>query len=104
MWSRERLSAGVKENQGNLYEDIHDLFEDDQHYNFAGAPYDYAKSVNKDHGRIEIRQFGRSPTLNTWPKFGSRALHGLKSLAMMYRSDGSANKARSKPLLHYQPG
>jgi predicted transposase YbfD/YdcC len=46
----------VKENQGKLYEDIHDLFEDDQQYNFEGAPYSYAKTVNKDHGRIEIRQ------------------------------------------------
>lgn len=46
----------VKENQGNLYEDIHDLFEDDQQHNFEDAPYHYAKLVNKDHGRIEIRQ------------------------------------------------
>lgn len=46
----------VKENQGHLYEDIHDLFEDDWKYNFKGAPYRYAKTVNKDHGRIEIRQ------------------------------------------------
>lgn len=46
----------VKENQGHLYEDIHDLFEDDWKYNFEGAPYRYAKTVNKDHGRIEIRQ------------------------------------------------
>jgi len=33
------------------------LFEDDWKYNFKGAPYRYAKTVNKDHGRIEIRQF-----------------------------------------------
>ncbi len=46
----------VKENQGNLYEDIQDLFEEDARYNFEGAPYDYAKTVNKGHGRIEIRQ------------------------------------------------
>jgi predicted transposase YbfD/YdcC len=46
----------VKENQGHLYEDIHDLFADDRAYNFEGAPYSYAKTVNKDHGRIEIRQ------------------------------------------------
>ncbi len=45
-----------KENQGHLYEDIHDLFEDDWKYNFEGAPYSYAKTVNKNHGRIEIRQ------------------------------------------------
>jgi predicted transposase YbfD/YdcC len=47
---------GVKENQGNLYEDIHDLFEDNQRFNYEGVPHSYAKVVNKDHGRIEIRQ------------------------------------------------
>jgi predicted transposase YbfD/YdcC len=46
----------VKENQGHLYEDIHDLFEEDWKQNFAGAPYSYAKVVNKNHGRIEIRE------------------------------------------------
>ncbi len=46
----------VKENQGHLYEDIHDLFEDDWKFDFKEAPYSYAKTVNKDHGRIEIRQ------------------------------------------------
>jgi len=46
----------VKENQGHLYEDIQDLFETDRAYNFKDAPYSYAKTVDKDHGRIEIRQ------------------------------------------------
>lgn len=46
----------VKENQGHLYEDIHDLFEEDWKYNFEGAPCSYAKVVNKNHGGIEIRQ------------------------------------------------
>lgn len=46
----------VKENQGHLYEDIHDSFEEDWKYHFEGAPYSYAKVVNKNHGRIEIRQ------------------------------------------------
>jgi predicted transposase YbfD/YdcC len=46
----------VKENQGHLYEDIHDLFAEDWKYHFEDAPYSYAKVVNKDHGRIEIRQ------------------------------------------------
>jgi predicted transposase YbfD/YdcC len=46
----------VKENQGHLFEDLHDLFEDDWKYNFEDAPYSYAKTVNKGHGRIEIRQ------------------------------------------------
>jgi len=46
----------VKENQGKLYEDIQDLFADEQNYHFEGTPHSYAKTVNKDHGRIEIRQ------------------------------------------------
>jgi len=46
----------VKENQGHLYEDIHDLFEDNQQFNYAGVPHSYTKLVNKDHGRLEIRQ------------------------------------------------
>lgn len=46
----------VKENQGHLYEDIHDLFADNQQFNYAGIPHSYAKVVNKDHGRIETRQ------------------------------------------------
>ena len=40
----------VKENQGHLYEDIHDLFADNQQFNYEGIPHSYAKIVNKDHG------------------------------------------------------
>ena len=46
----------VKENQGKLYQDLTALFEYDRERNFQDAPYQYAKTVNKDHGRIEIRQ------------------------------------------------
>jgi len=46
----------VKENQGHLYEDIHDLFEDNQLFNYESVPHSYAKMVNKNHGRIETRQ------------------------------------------------
>lgn len=46
----------VKENQGHLHEDIQTLFKVDQFYNFEDAPYSYAKTINKGHGRIEIRQ------------------------------------------------
>ena len=74
----------VKENQGNLYEDIHDLFEDDQLYHFEGAPYDYAKSVNKDHGRIEIRQCWTISEPEYLAQIRDRERwHGLKSLVMI---------------------
>ena len=32
------------------------IFEVDKQYDFKDAPYQYAKTVNKNHGRIEIRQ------------------------------------------------
>ena len=46
----------VKENQGNLYDEITWLFEYDQRNEFKDTSYDYAKTVNKGHGRIEIRE------------------------------------------------
>lgn len=45
----------VKENQGKLYEDLQFIFEQDRQDNFENAPYQYAKIVNKGHGRLEIR-------------------------------------------------
>jgi predicted transposase YbfD/YdcC len=46
----------VKENQGQLYQDIQDLFAGCREANFRDVPHDYHKTVNKDHGRIEIRE------------------------------------------------
>ena len=46
----------VKENQGQLYEDISWLFEYDRKNNFKDTAYDYAKTTDKGHGRIEIRE------------------------------------------------
>lgn len=46
----------VKDNQEKLSQDLRALFEYDQQHGFQEAPYDYARTVNKNHGRIEIRQ------------------------------------------------
>lgn len=74
----------VKENQGNLYEDIQALFEEDQSYEFADAPYDYAKTVNKGHGRIEIRQCWAISDPEYLAQIRERERwHGLKSLVMI---------------------
>ena len=71
----------VKENQGHLFEDIDYLFEVDRRNDFREAPYRYAKTVNKNHGRIEVRQcwaisdpeyLSSIRDLDRWP--------GLKSL------------------------
>ncbi len=46
----------VKKNQGQLYEDVRDLFQGAEEFGFEGVPYDFARTVNKNHGRIETRQ------------------------------------------------
>ncbi len=46
----------VKENQGHLYQDIQGLFDAAQEVNFQDVPHDYAKTTDKGHGRLEIRQ------------------------------------------------
>ena len=46
----------VKKNQGNLFEDISVLFAVDQKQDFKYASFDYIKTVNKEHGRIDVRE------------------------------------------------
>ncbi len=46
----------VKNNQGQLYQDLKDLFAGCEEVNFRQVPYGYARTVNKGHGRIETRQ------------------------------------------------
>jgi len=47
---------GLKENQGHLYEDVERLFADLEASQYKAYRFDYKKTVNKDHGRIEIRE------------------------------------------------
>ncbi len=46
----------VKENQGRLHEGIRDLFQGAEAWGFDGVPYDYARTVDKGHGRVERRE------------------------------------------------
>ena len=46
----------VKENQGQLFEDIQCLFEVDVAHGIDKAQHSYAQTVNKGHGRLEIRE------------------------------------------------
>jgi predicted transposase YbfD/YdcC len=54
--ARADYMLAVKKNQGQLYEDVRDLFEGAQEFGFEGVPYDYTRTVNKSHGRLETRQ------------------------------------------------
>jgi len=46
----------VKQNQGKLYDLIQHGYELDLKNEFKDAPYDFAQTVNKNHGRIETRK------------------------------------------------
>jgi predicted transposase YbfD/YdcC len=46
----------LKENQGNLFEDVQKLFADLECNHYRAYVYDYEKMVNSGHGRIEIRE------------------------------------------------
>jgi predicted transposase YbfD/YdcC len=46
----------VKENQKLLYQDLHDLFHEAQEAEFRETVCDYARTVSKGHGRLEIRR------------------------------------------------
>jgi len=46
----------VKENQGQLDQDVQDLFAGCRAVHFRDVPHDYHKTVNQGHGRIEIRE------------------------------------------------
>ena len=49
-------ALALKENQGNLYEDVVYLFDDLEASQYKNFTFDYEKTVNKNHGRIEIRE------------------------------------------------
>ena len=46
----------LKENQGQLYKDVELAFKDALQNGWCGIEHDYHKTVDKNHGRIEIRQ------------------------------------------------
>ena len=74
----------VKENQGHLYEDISVLFAVDQAQNFKYASFEYAKTTNKGHGRIDIRECWSTshPEYLNLIRNGQNWI-GLKSIAMV---------------------
>lgn len=46
----------LKENQGNLYADVELLFDDLEESGFSAYDFSAGKTVDKDHGRVEIRK------------------------------------------------
>ncbi len=45
----------LKGNQGNLHEDVVQVFEHARRINFAGLEHDFCQNLSSNHGRMEIR-------------------------------------------------
>jgi predicted transposase YbfD/YdcC len=46
----------LKENQGRLFEDVQLLFADLEKSQYKASAFEYAKTLDKNHGRLEIRE------------------------------------------------
>ena len=87
----------VKENQGQLYQDISWLFAYDQQNNFKYGSYDHAKTVNKGHGRIEVREcWSISDPQYLQMLKGAPKWKGLQSIAMAVSTRMTDDKTTTK--------
>ena len=96
----------LKENQGQLYEDVRDLFEGAEEFGFERVPHDYAPTLNKDHGRIERREFWviSDPSGQEYLRAGQE-WSGLRSVVKVVGRRKTAEGTTVQPpvLLHQQP-
>lgn len=70
----------LKGNQSSLRDDVKLYFEDAMENDFTTAVFDYHKSVDKDHGRIEVREYWATSDID-W--LASKAdWKGLRSICM----------------------
>lgn len=67
----------LKGNQGNLLEEVQQVFAHAHVVNFAGIEHDFYQTVDKGHGRIEVRRYWTMAQVeflsdaNAWAKFTS---------------------------------
>lgn len=91
----------VKENQGKLYDDLKDLFAGCLAENFVQVPHGYHRTINKGHGRIEIRE--------CWTLSASEYLDYLRDrdqwrglhTVMLVRAERWLNGKRTPTLRYY---
>ena len=71
----------LKDNHGNLYEDVKGLFKYARQQKFKDIDYQYHETMNQGHGREEIRRFWTME--NTEYLIGGKEWKGLKSIGMV---------------------
>lgn len=71
----------VKDNQKQLHEEIQDFFVTARSYNFHAVTHDYFEEAHKGHGRVEVRRYWISNTLDTISK--PERWRSLKNIGMV---------------------
>lgn len=96
----------LKKNQGQLYEDVTQLFEYERQQGFEDVRYDYHQTVNKGHGRVETRQcrvisdphhLGYLDSENKWEKLTSIVMVEAERAVDAYREIESRYYISSLP-------
>lgn len=73
----------VKDNQESLSEAIEDFFDTAILTDFKGVKYDYTEEIDKEHGRLESRQYWICDYLETLPN--PKRWKGLRSIGLVKR-------------------
>lgn len=71
----------LKGNQGNLHEDVQQLFEYARQINFAAIEHSFHQTTHSNHGRIEIRRYWTLPEVSAL--IDSHKWQGLCSVGMV---------------------
>ena len=78
---RGDYALAVKGNQGELHSDIQEFFATAQAASFRGIKHDYYETVEKDHGRIEVRRYWVTPELSGLGR--AERWRGLKAIGLV---------------------
>lgn len=95
-------TLAVKGNQGHLHDSLVDFFTHSREHDFKNVPIDYKETIDKAHGRIEIRRYWISQCLESiykperWKK-----LNAIGMVESERHEDGKTTKDRRYYILSY---
>lgn len=91
----------VKENQGTLHADLKDLFAGCLAENFLQVPHGYHRTVNKGHGRIEIRECWTLSAPNYLDYLRQRRQWSGLQTVVMVRAERRLQGKRTRAIRYY---
>jgi predicted transposase YbfD/YdcC len=87
----------VKENQGQLYDDLERLFGIEEREGFTTPGYTYARKLNDNHGRLEIRECWATSSAECLDYLlGRNNWQALNTLAMIHSERRMDDKVEIK--------